>query len=261
MSFQVRDNRGGNWFWLHNAVHDRFGAQLGPYGGWVYSCLCRHASSHEQFTWVSQRLIQEQTGISERKIQGELRRLEQLGFIRIETRKDDRGQQSNVYTLLALSADDARHAEEGAHGAQGGASGAGGLGTVYGGPGQDVPTMKKTQLTRPNEQDGGVTTKTLPVAVPPSNGAIHPNSHTNDIQQDIWQIVLADLAEQMVLANFTRWVARTALLSHEAGAAVVGVPDQVSAEQLAKRFDPLVRRALADACGETVTVRYEVVEG
>jgi len=36
------------------------------------------------------------------------------------------------------------------------------------------------------------------------------------------------------------------------------VPDQVSADQLAKRFDPLVRRALADACGETVTVQYQV---
>jgi len=36
------------------------------------------------------------------------------------------------------------------------------------------------------------------------------------------------------------WLARTSLLSQDAGAAVVGVPDQVSAEQLAKRFDPLV---------------------
>lgn len=255
MSFQVRDNRGGNWFWLHNAIHDRYGTQLGPYGGWVYSCICRHASSQEQSTWVSQRLIQEQTGISERKIQGELRRLEQLGFIRIETRKDDRGQQSNVYTLLALSDDDARHAGEGAHGAQGGASDAGGLGTVCGGPGQEVPTMNKTQLTKPNEQERGTTTKPL------SNGAVHHNDYASDRQGNLWQMVLTDLQEQMVPANFTRWVARTALLSHEPGAAVVGVPDQVSADQLAKRFDPLVRRALADACGEPVTVQYQVVEG
>ncbi len=78
--------------------------------------------------------------------------------------------------------------------------------------------------------------------------------------EKLWHTTLADLAEQMVPANFTRWVARTCLLSQTAGAAVVGVPDQVSAEQLAKRFDPLVRRALADACGETVTVQYQVVE-
>lgn len=61
--------------------------------------------------------------------------------------------------------------------------------------------------------------------------------------------------------NFTRWLARTSLLSHTDGTAVVGVPDQVRAEQLARRFDPPMRRALADACGEAVTVRYEVVGG
>ena len=87
------------------------------------------------------------------------------------------------------------------------------------------------------------------------------NGHVDDKQFDLWQSVLADLAEQMVPANFTRWLARTSLLHHDAGAAVVGVPDQVSAEQLAKRFDPLVRRALADACGEPVTVQYQVIEG
>lgn len=64
----------------------------------------------------------------------------------------------------------------------------------------------------------------------------------------------------MVPTNFTRWLARTSLLSRD-GAAVVGVPDQVCAEQLARRFDPLVRRALADACGEAVTVQYRVVAG
>jgi hypothetical protein len=73
-------------------------------------------------------------------------------------------------------------------------------------------------------------------------------------------IVQPHVQEQIVPAN-PRRPARTALLSHAAGAAVVGVPDQVSAEQLAKRFDPLVRRALLDACGEAVTVRYRVVAG
>jgi hypothetical protein len=38
------------------------------------------------------------------------------------------------------------------------------------------------------------------------------------------------------------------------------MPDQVSADQLARRFDPLVRGALADACGETVTVEYRVID-
>ncbi len=75
----------------------------------------------------------------------------------------------------------------------------------------------------------------------------------------VWHATLDDLREQMVPANFSRWLARTRLVSRSAGEAVVGVPDQISAEQLARRFDPLVRRALADACGESLTVRYEVL--
>ncbi len=79
--------------------------------------------------------------------------------------------------------------------------------------------------------------------------------------EKVWSAVLDDLTEQIVPANFTRWLARTSLLSRTDGTAVVGVPDQASADQLAKRFDPLVRRALSDACGEAVTVQYQVVEG
>lgn len=75
----------------------------------------------------------------------------------------------------------------------------------------------------------------------------------------VWHATLDDLREQMVPANFSRWLARTQLISQSAGEAIVGVPDHVSAEQLARRFDPLVRRALADACGQAVTVRYEVL--
>jgi hypothetical protein len=75
----------------------------------------------------------------------------------------------------------------------------------------------------------------------------------------VWHATLDDLREQMVPANFSRWLARTRLVSQHAGEAVVGVPDQVSADQLARRFDPLVRRALTDACGEAVRVRYEVL--
>jgi hypothetical protein len=88
------------------------------------------------------------------------------------------------------------------------------------------------------------------------------NKRTSHSELDVlWKATLDDLREQVVPVNFTRWLARTSLLSHDVGTVVVGVPDQVSADQLAKRFDPLVRRALADACGEAVTVRYEVVGG
>jgi hypothetical protein len=84
---------------------------------------------------------------------------------------------------------------------------------------------------------------------------------SNNDLAGLWRVTLLDLQEQIVPTNYQRWLSRTSLLSHDAGAAVVGVPDQVSADQLARRFDPLVRRALSDACGETVTVQYQVVEG
>jgi hypothetical protein len=111
------------------------------------------------------------------------------------------------------------------------------------------------------EQEEAIPTKPSSNVQAPTKSIAISNDPEDGAQLKLWQTVLADLQEQMVPSNFTRWLARTVLLSHDAGAAVVGVPDQVSAEQLAKRFDPLVRRALSDACGKVVTVRYEVVGG
>lgn len=49
----------------------------------------------------------------------------------------------------------------------------------------------------------------------------------------------------MVPTNYQRWLARTSLLSRTDGTAVVGVPDQVSADQLACDAYPAVFRRLA----------------
>ncbi len=77
--------------------------------------------------------------------------------------------------------------------------------------------------------------------------------------ESTWQLALADLREQIVPANYERWLARTRFLGRDDGVARIGVPDQIAAEQLGRRFDSLIRHALADALGEEVTVRYEVV--
>jgi len=74
-----------------------------------------------------------------------------------------------------------------------------------------------------------------------------------------WRATLEDLAEQVVPTNYARWLARTCLLRRDGDRAIVGTPDRITAEQLVRRFDPLVRRALADAVGEAVTVQYQVV--
>ncbi|HEY8744462.1 MAG TPA: helix-turn-helix domain-containing protein [Chloroflexota bacterium] len=248
MPIYVRDNRGGNWFWLHNVVVDQYGKELGPYGIAVYVCLCRHVGQ-EQATWVGQREIAEEIGMSRRQVQRELEQLQALALVSVETQETPHGQATNIYTLLAPP-----HVRE----SRGDDSQTRGHVSQTSPPRQgDTPYqfMNKTHGTRgssPGKQ-GGAEQDPADVA--------HANDSAGTAPRDLWSAVLADLQEQMVPANFTRWLARTSLLRHEAGVAVVGVPDQVSAEQLAKRFDPLVRRALADACGEAVTVQYEVVEG
>lgn len=254
MPIQVRDNRGGNWFWLHNAIVDMHGAQLGPYAGWIYVALCRH-SNMEQTAWVSHRKMAEETGISDRKLRDELKRLEVLGLITIEQRLDDRGQQTNVYTLLDPLVRDATPL---ARDATPLAQRTSPPGIADQPPWHDTPTMNKTQLTRLTEKEEAIPTNLLSSARVSANGSAVAG---DDGLFKVWQVVLADLQEQVVPTNFTRWLARTSLISYAEGAAVVGVPDQISADQLARRFDLLVRRALADACGETVAVEYRVVEG
>jgi len=79
--------------------------------------------------------------------------------------------------------------------------------------------MNKTHGTRgssPGKQ-GGAEQDPADVA--------HANDSAGTAPRDLWSAVLADLQEQMVPANFTRWLARTSLLSQAAGTAVVGVPD------------------------------------
>ncbi len=236
MPIHVRDNRGGNWFWIHNAILDHFCSELGPYGFTVYATLCRYAGQ-DQCTWVAQKAIATTTGISKRQVERELQKLKTLGLLEIDERHDEHGQVSNIYTLLASPL--ASETPPLVSLTRGGVSQSVPLVSETSPPRQaDEPIRNKTQLTRLMEQEGG--------------------AHA---LQNLWQIVLADLAEQMVPSNFRRWLARTCLLSQDAGAAVVGVPDQVSADQLARRLDPLVRRALAEACGEAVAVQYRVIEG
>jgi len=248
MPFQVRDNRGGNWFWLHNVIIDHYGPELGVYGIAIYAALCRYAGQEQQ-TWVNQRTLQEHTAASERKVRDVLRQLEAMGLIASEEQSDEHGRLANVYHLALPPA--VLNAIPPAPRAPAPAPDAAPPGTER----RALQFMTKTHGKRKDPDRKCSEVDVSPMA---SIGSVHNNGHINDIQQDIWQIVLADLAEQMAPTNFTRWLARTSLLSHDAGTAVVGVPDQVSADQLAKRFDPLVRRALADACGETVTVQYQV---
>lgn len=250
MPIHVRDNRGGNWFWAHNTLFDTYGPELGPYPLLVYFCLCRHAG-REQATWVGQKVLQQQTGTSESTVRRALKALHDAGLIAVHEQVDERGRLTNLYELLAVPLADTPPVPQNG----GGVRENGGSGPTE----RSLPFMNKTHGTRGSTPRKKAGTGPDDEAIP--DGAIHTNGHAGAASLDVWQTVLVDLREQMVPANFNRWLARTELRQCAGGQAVVGVPDQVSADQLARRFDPLVRRALGDAVGEEVAVRYEVAEG
>ncbi|GEM_PF-6613059 len=85
-----------------------------------------------------------------------------------------------------------------------------------------------------------------------------PAVATGPALAEVWALALAELREQVVATNYTRWLSRAQLLSRAPGQAVVGVPDRICADQLSRRLDPLVRRALSEACGEQLTISYQV---
>ncbi len=74
----------------------------------------------------------------------------------------------------------------------------------------------------------------------------------------LWATVLAELESRITPSNFRRWLARSRLVCYTTGLAEVTAPDQMSADQLAAHFDPLIRRALQQRTGTPVTIRYSV---
>lgn len=200
---------------------------LSPGAKTIYALLLSYAWSADH-CWPGQKRLAEESASSERSVRTWLLELRTAQLLTIEQRGLT---QTNVYWLESLAdlarEDDCRTERQN-------------LPIQAANPAdQDRQTLppKKTHGTRRKKEDHAGATPELAT---------------------LWHAVLSDLAEQMVPGNYTRWLARTALLACADGAAVVGVPDQVSADQLSRRFDPLVRRALADACGEAVTVRYQV---
>lgn len=81
-SFVVRDRRPG-YLRVDNALYDRYGAVLGPYGLAVYLALCRYVNQDSE-CWPSFATIAKGTGMSRRKVIYEIQRLEHLGIIAVE---------------------------------------------------------------------------------------------------------------------------------------------------------------------------------
>lgn len=99
----LKDARRTYHFWVDDDIFDRFGAQLGPYAGWVYCYLARRAKQRKAFP--SLKRIARDTGIARSSVQKAITRLHTLGLISITTRVDENGDRdTSVYTLLDLHA-------------------------------------------------------------------------------------------------------------------------------------------------------------
>ena len=91
---QIRDRRNGQWSWVNNAV---FAApHLTSAEKVIYAALATFAGCHEIRPSVP--TIAQRSGTGDRTVQLALRKLKQVGYIRIEHQKNGTG--SNIYYLL-----------------------------------------------------------------------------------------------------------------------------------------------------------------
>ncbi|HML21835.1 MAG TPA: DUF4326 domain-containing protein [Aggregatilinea sp.] len=107
--FEVRDTRRGGWFWADADLIRRDGPELGVYGVAVYAALCTFAG-HDQTAVPSIPKLAAMLSCSEGAVRTALKKLEQLGWIRKEERRQQREdgvwtQLSNLYHLLSKPPD------------------------------------------------------------------------------------------------------------------------------------------------------------
>src|SRR5215471_7709569 len=95
-----RVRRKGQWCWLDTSIVAAYGPQIGAYGIAVYVALATHASHDTQACWPSIQLLARETRLSRTTVKTTLRRLEALGLVHTQARRDGEGDPtSNLYTL------------------------------------------------------------------------------------------------------------------------------------------------------------------
>lgn len=97
------DARTFPFFQVENALIDRFGAVIGPYGIAVYACIARHVNQKTGVAWPSLATIARETGMSRRQASQSVKRLKELGLLKVRLRvRDDGGLASNEYILVNI---------------------------------------------------------------------------------------------------------------------------------------------------------------
>lgn len=84
-TYEIRDLRNGDWYWIHKAVINEYTSKVGATGVIVYSFLASLANNR-QSCFPSQKYIAGKLGYSRATINRALQRLEENGLIRIEKR-------------------------------------------------------------------------------------------------------------------------------------------------------------------------------
>lgn len=94
-SIRLKDGRKQPFSWFPNELMRDYGAELGPYAGWVYMALLTHANK-EASCWPAHETLATMTGVSIPEVKRSLQKLQRLGLIDITTRRP----RTSLYTLL-----------------------------------------------------------------------------------------------------------------------------------------------------------------
>lgn len=94
----IRDRRRRHWHWSPDIIIDLYGVLLGPHGLAIYYALSRYANRETETVTLSVATLAKRTGMSDRQVRRELRKLEEYGLISVVQR--GRFSLPNEYTLL-----------------------------------------------------------------------------------------------------------------------------------------------------------------
>jgi biotin operon repressor len=84
-TFEIRDLRNGDWYWIHKAVINDYTSKVGATGIIVYSFLASMTDNNQR-CFPSQKYIADKLGYSRATVNRAMKRLEENGLIRIEKR-------------------------------------------------------------------------------------------------------------------------------------------------------------------------------
>jgi len=82
-TFEIRDLRNGDWYWIHKAVINDYTSKVGATGIIVYSFLAS-LTDNNQRCFPSQKYIADKLGYSRATVNKALKRLKDNGLISVE---------------------------------------------------------------------------------------------------------------------------------------------------------------------------------